>query len=210
MKCIEPVTHGCIGGRAHSAGIVYRDLKPENVMITADGRAKTLTSVSPSRSCPNRPQARDLVTETGMVFGTVPYMSPEQARGEEVDYRSDQFSWGVVIHEMVTGTHPFRRDTGVRTLSAIIAAEPRPIEHVRAQVPAPLRWIIERCLSKQPSDRDASTADLESDLALLLRRISEADGDLVTGPRRPRRERLLALTAASAVLLAASLEPFEP
>ena len=108
MKCIEPVTHGCIGGRAHSAGIVYRDLKPENVMITADGRAKTLTSVSPSRSCPNRPQARDLVTETGMVFGTVPYMSPEQARGEEVDYRSDQFSWGVVIHEMVTGTHPFR------------------------------------------------------------------------------------------------------
>ena len=93
VKCIEPVTHGCIGGRAHSAGIVYRDLKPENVMITADGRAKILTSVSPSRSCPNRPRARDLVTETGMVFGTVPNMSPEQARGEEVDYRSDQFSW---------------------------------------------------------------------------------------------------------------------
>src|SRR5262249_38045581 len=111
------------------------------------------------------------VTSPGLIAGTAGYMSPEQAAGKELDVRSDQFSFGSILYEMAAGKPPFRRGTVVQTLSAIIQDEPEPIA---TQIPAPLRWIIERCLSKEPDGRYASTRDLARELQTLRNHLSEA------------------------------------
>jgi serine/threonine protein kinase len=172
---------------AHDAGIVHCDLKPENIMITRDGRAKILdfglAKVNAVRGA--TPQEE---TEIGTVAGTPSYMSPEQGRGGVLDFRSDQFSFGIVLYEMAAGVHPFRRETGVQTIAAIIEDEPRPLVDATAATPAPLRWMIERCLAKDPSHRYAATADLARDLSMLRARLPEADdGRLMSTPRRWRR-----------------------
>jgi Tol biopolymer transport system component len=134
-------------------------------------------------------------------------MSPQQARGEVVDFRSDQFSLGLVIYEMVSGAHPFRRETVVQTMSAIIAEDARPIGEVKPKTPAPLRWIIERCLAKDPAARYASTADLARDLATLKTRFAEVAPDLLTRAPRSRRDTVrwaLTLTAL-AIAIATTL-----
>ena len=92
-----------------------------------------------------------------MIVGTVSYMSPEQARGKPADYRSDQFSFGLVLYEMTTGRKAFARDESVQTMAAIISEEPPPIE---VRLPAPLRWVIDRCLTKEASSRYESSRDL--------------------------------------------------
>ena len=112
-------------------------------------------------------------TRPGMVMGTVGYMSPEQASGRAVDFRSDQFSLGSILYELATGRRAFRRDTSAETLTAIIREEPRPIAQVNLRVPAPFRWIVERCLSKEPDGRYASTRDLARDLAMVREHLSE-------------------------------------
>src|SRR5262249_50262610 len=127
--------------------------------------------------------------------GTVPYMSPEQARGDPVDFRSDQFSFGLVLYEMVTGNHPFRRDTNVETLAAIIREEPKPIDPGRTDLPGMLRWILERCLAKDREERYASTQDLARDLRVLRERSTEPDR---TDQREVRpRSRFLRVFAAA-------------
>lgn len=176
---------------AHDAGVVHRDIKPENLLMTRDGRVKILDFglASEHSLADDGGGVTQAVTSAGTVLGTVAYMSPEQARGTVADARSDQFSFGLVLYELVAGRQAFARDSAVQTLSAIIEADPdlTPLSAMPVQV----RWIIERCLAKDPADRYASTVDLYRDLRHLRDRQSELGRsgaqDIVAPPARRRR-----------------------
>jgi len=198
--------------KAHGAGILHRDLKPDNVMVSKDGYVKILDFglaklAEPSIEQPSEePTLMKPLTHAGVVLGTVGYMSPEQASGRPVDFRSDQFSLGTILFEMATGARPFQRPTAAETLAAIIREEPEPISRLNPRAPAPLRWIAERCLAKDPDDRFASTRDLARDLASLRDHLSETTSSGEASPpprRRPRWAPLAAITVA--VSLAAGL-----
>jgi serine/threonine protein kinase len=162
---------------AHEADIVHRDLKPENLMVTRDGRVKILDFGLALASLPAVPPPNGAQhvtrTETGLIQGTVPYMSPEQARGAAGDFRSDQFAFGLMLYEMTTGTRAFQRETPVQTLSAIITDDAPPLSRLNSRVPAQWRWLIERCLAKDPRQRYAATRDLAQDLRTLRDRLAE-------------------------------------
>ena len=167
--------------KAHAAGIVHRDLKPENVMITRDGYVKILDFglaklFERDGGEPQDQTAARGATTPGMVIGTVGYMSPEQASGRPVEFTSDQFSLGTILYEMATGRQAFKRSTSAETLVAIMREEPEPMAQNGRAVAPPLRWLIERCLSKDPDERYASTKDLARDLATLRDRIGETTG----------------------------------
>jgi serine/threonine protein kinase/tetratricopeptide (TPR) repeat protein len=155
--------------KAHAAGIVHRDLKPENVMVTEDGLVKILDFGLAKLAPQGSDVDTDVVTETratreGVVLGTVPYMSPEQALGRPLDYRSDQFSFGSILCEMATGRPAFKKDSAPQTLAAIIEDEPEPIGKPSDEMPVELSAIVARCLAKDPKERYESTGDLATDL----------------------------------------------
>lgn len=154
--------------KAHAAGLVHRDLKPENVMVTKDGFVKILDFGIAKLANPTAADAPvQGLTQTGLVLGTPGYMSPEQAKGLALDARSDQFSFGLILYELVTGRRAFERGSPVQTMSAVIQEEPESIEALAPRTPLPLRWIIERCIEKDPEQRFASTQDLARDLQKL-------------------------------------------
>lgn len=157
---------------AHSAGIVHRDLKPANIMVTKTGLIKILDFGLAKRVHAASGDAVKELTEPGMIVGTATYMSPEQARGEAVDFRSDQFSFGLILYEMLSGRAAFDRGSAVQTMAAILDEPCPPLDEPSLELSKPLLWIVERCLEKDRENRYDSTVDLKQDLTLLERRVS--------------------------------------
>ncbi len=183
---------------AHGAGIVHRDLKPGNIMVTgqtADGRPglvklldfglAKLTAPAPSRTLGDETATLESapLTVEGSIMGTVSYMSPEQAEGKPVDARSDIFSFGAILYEMVTGERAFAGDSAISTLTAILRDEVRPLAQISAAVPPGLQQIVWRCLRKNRDERWQSIGEVRAALAM-LKRDSES-GILFVPPPRP-------------------------
>ena len=209
-KTIELAVQVCSGlAAAHEKGIVHRDLKPENLFLTSDGHVKILdfglAKLRPGGEVVSGESPPTVVegTSPGMVVGTAGYMSPEQVRGQPADHRSDIFSFGCVLYEMVSGVRAFRGDSSVETMNAILKEEPAELTAIDPKVPAALARVVEHCLEKNPADRFQSARDLVFDLQLLTGTGSaQATG---TGGRSHVKRRSRALATAGFGLAAAAL-----
>jgi serine/threonine-protein kinase len=192
---------------AHETGVVHRDIKPENIMLRPDGYAKVLdfgiAKLTEQRPAPGHYEVGTrpvLQTRPGLVLGTGQYMSPEQARGQKVDARSDIWSLGVVLYEMVGGIPPFRGETPSDCIASILKTEPPPLSDVLSDVPLKLESILQKALRKNSDERYQTIKEMLADLRN-LKGESEAGGSIVSKIKGHKRGVLFTLGAA---LLAAA------
>jgi Tol biopolymer transport system component/predicted Ser/Thr protein kinase len=196
---------------AHRHGIIHRDLKPDNIVVGDDGRLRVLdfglAKLKEGTEAPQESQAPTRhLTEDGQVLGTVAYMAPEQLEGKEVDHRSDIFSLGIVLHEMVTGDPPFQGDSKASVISSILRDTPRPVSEITPGLPRHLGRIIRHCLAKDPDQRIQTALDVRNQLTGLRGEIDSGElsrETLAAGRAAPapnRRALFVALAAGGAAV----------
>ncbi len=197
---------------AHDKGIIHRDLKPENIFITKDDRVKILDfglaklSEAGTGATGSEDHTRKALTNPGVVMGTVGYMSPEQVRGQMTDHRSDIFSFGLILYEMITGRRAFQEESLAETMSAIVKEEPLEMTESNPNISPSLERIVRRCLEKKPDRRFQSTADLGFALESLSTPTSASGANMTTavstmGPETERSPWPMRILGAAALLL---------
>ena len=163
---------------AHERGVVHRDLKPGNVMVTRDGRVKVLDFGLAKLVDPGSEAKTVLALSTaGHMVGTVPYMAPEQIRGEDVDVRGDLFALGIIVYELAIGQRPFGGETAVDISHAILRDIPEPLTRLRSDIPNDLERIVSRCLEKNPRERSQSALDVANELRRVQRDLERGHRD---------------------------------